>query len=109
MGRVSRVLKYAVAAVVIGIIAMGSVFFFNNDADPVVVSTFNPAEIKKLSDQEIIEYLKTNSFADVNPVNPVDLQQDVEYESFLDDLSEKDIEEYLKENPEPVEIHSKEG
>lgn len=108
-GGVGKVLRYAVAAIVIGIMAIGGFLFFNKEDKPVVNVTYNPEEIKKLSDQEIIEYLNTTSFADVIPSNPKESQEDEDFESFLKNLSEQEIEEYLKENPEPAEIHSKEG
>jgi hypothetical protein len=101
----TRLLRYTTAAVVTGLLGIG-IFLFNGkntrSNDPDLKAA---ADVKKLSEQEIIDFLKTNSPIDNvtslnNNVNPTekDIKQSVS------EIPDREIQRFLKENGEQDEI-----
>jgi hypothetical protein len=107
-GNISKTVRYAVAAAIIGIVAIGSVLFINKEKSSSALS-YKVEEIRKLSDKEIIEFLNAGSFAEVSPNSPMYLPQDQDYKQFMETLTEEEIQEFLKQNYVPSETQSKES
>lgn len=108
----NKVIKYAAAAIVIGIMVIGGILFFNREQNyPMVANSYTPEQIKHLSNEEIIEFLKVNaSPADVIANAGSEMAgQEEDIKSSLKQMSDQEIKQYLQENAEPEELHSKEG
>jgi len=95
---------YAVAAVVTAILAIGLFLItgrdFNNDQN---ITSSTRAEIEKLSEDEIVTYLKLNSPADdVTLIHYNGKETDIK--KAVDAMSDKEIQQYLQEMEDPGEI-----
>lgn len=118
-GGAKRIVKLAAAAVVAGILVTSG-YLFNNDNNVAdtnskapynanTIADFSPEQIKALTDQEIKEYLSSSSNG-LDETQPIILEDDQDnLESLLKDMSEQEIRQFLQENAEPGEVHSKEG
>jgi hypothetical protein len=103
-----KFVRYAVAASVTGIMAIGGYFYFNDDkAINYAQSGFNKQEVHKLSDDEIIEYLNNNPSA--TEVSFTNKKVENDFEKYTKELTEEEIDDYLKANSEVGEIDQKEG
>jgi hypothetical protein len=115
IGNGNKLAKYAAAAVIAGIVTTGSFLFIKNEAPKetgtkMASSTFKQNQIDSLTDQEIIDYLNSYSSAvDLITTSTFDVIKEGFPGSSVKDMSEEEIKEYLKENEEPGELHSKEG
>jgi hypothetical protein len=110
----AKVIRYAAAAVVTGIIGTASYFFLTEETAVKPQATteqisFKQEQIKKLSDQEIIEYLNSTSSSLDVATRPADDSQDDLFDNSIEEMSDEEIKEYLKEYGEPTELHKKEG
>lgn len=99
--RFSSWIKYAAAAVVIGIISIIAFNFFSTSSQiitPNSTATINvEKELQNFSDDEIIKFLDnhangTDALAQLNTT-----QEDYNSDELLNNLTEEDIEKYLKE------------
>lgn len=106
-----RWMRYAVAAAVVGAVAISGMFLFKNDSitnsDARVTYTKDyTAPLSSVSDNAIASYLKnspaemdiTPSVYDDSKINAGSLA-----EQLLQDVSDSDIQEYLQENQQPGE------
>lgn len=96
----TRIARYAAAAVVAGLVVMGSFFYFkgNNALDPTRHSEAWVAQkLEKVSNSELETFINT---ADVNP-NGGDLagQSSREVRNLLSDVSTSELEAFLNEVP----------
>jgi hypothetical protein len=109
MSRTSRFVKYAAAAAITGLVAIGGIFYANDkNSDSLTADTkFDKQQVKQLSDEEIVRYLNTHSVGtDVTLNNDVQEKQLIQHTK---ELTDKEILDYLEENGESVEIVDQEG
>lgn len=93
-----KIFKFLAAAIITGILAVGA--FRLTEKDSTGQKTVNTnTEVKNLTEDEIIEYLKTNSIDDISPTLQKIKENDVK--SSLSEMSDSEIRQYLKENGEP--------
>ena len=96
----SRIVRYAAAAVVAGLVVTGGIFYFNGNGalDPTRQSEAWVAQkLEKVSNSELETFINT---ADVNP-NGRDLagQSSREVRNLLSDVSTSELEAFLNEVP----------
>jgi hypothetical protein len=95
-----KVLQYAAAAAVIGIIAVGVLLFNRKPEDSNVASTTVPTEIEaslnKISDAELAKYVENSSVTLPEPamVTAANMGKE-DLKEMLTDVSDKDLESYL--------------
>ncbi len=103
-----RVYRYASAAVITGILLVSGVLFFNKEdststPNAIVQTKFSSTDLAKISEEEIAEFLNTHtSSGDVTANNAV--YPDMEVEEFIQEMSDTEIQQYLKETTEPDEV-----
>lgn len=96
--RLSVVMRYFVAAVITTLLGVG-LFLLTQKSPGLKYESAGSAEIrvKSLSEQDILEYLKTTSFADdVTAAS----KNEVEIRRSVSKMSDNEIKEFLKENGE---------
>jgi len=103
-----KFLRYAAAAIITTIIALSAYLFYDKNVNSTPASATNTnisSAVKSLSNDEILEYLKTHSnSANVTQVYFNSKNQDQELNKTLKEMSEEEIKQYLRENSEPGEI-----
>ena len=103
-----KFVRYAVAASIAGIMAVGGYFYLDADKTTTYAqSGFNKQEVNKLTDDEIIEYLNNNPSA--IEVSFTNKKVETEFENYTKELTEEEIADYLNENSEAGENDKKEG
>ena len=107
INRSANWLRYAAAAVVIGIIAIGILFLINNNGASQNESIFTGSYAKalsKVSDRDLVNYLENiPSDADFTPVSQEGnsgINSESLFKSWLNNVSDNEIQNYLKENGE---------
>lgn len=94
--------RYAAAAVTIGILVIGAIFYTYNSKTPTSASPSTIAniniELEKVSDTEIATYLKNNDFAVEGNNASFAPTDELPIQEFIKSLSEEEIKQYLKEN-----------
>ncbi len=101
-------LQYAVAAAIIGILAIAAFLFIPADKqvplDSATSSAINiPAAMNKVGDEEIIDFLDNNSFGpEIIGANTILQDNIIDIEHIIKNTSEQEIKEYLKEYDEPA-------
>jgi len=101
-------MRYAIAAVITGVIATG-IFLFPDDSrqGKNTANTGNIREkISALSNDEIINFLDETADAEIVPAN---LQSfgNADFESYLKNMSDEEIKSYLKNNSDPDDNSAK--
>jgi hypothetical protein len=102
-----KVMKYAAAAVTISVMAIGGYLFFDKNAQLKSLQsqeTNVSAAVNTLSEAEIVNYLENHSTAmEVNstPFYIPDAGFDVQ--QVIKDLSDEELQEFLKQNPAPTQ------
>ena len=96
----SRIVRYAAAAAIIGLVVLGGIFYFNGSSglDPARSSGEWVAEkLEKVSNQELDQFIKT---ADVDP-NGGELagKSAREVRNLLSDVTTSELEAFLNEHP----------
>ncbi|MDB5192313.1 MAG: hypothetical protein JWQ96_1876 [Segetibacter sp.] len=101
LSRTNKILCYAVAAGITGIMAVSSYLYFNNDTTQSGVAPINvAAAVDNLSEEDILTYLETNSTAsDVINVNNTS-DSALEVNGLLKEMPEEGIREFLNETSE---------
>ena len=106
----SRFVRYAAAAAITGLVAIGGIFYANNDSSDhslAAAPTFSQEQVKQLSDEEIVSYLNTDPAAtDVTITNN---DKERELLNYTKELTDEEILNFLEENGEPVETEDQEG
>jgi hypothetical protein len=106
----SRFLRYAAAAAITGLVAIGGIFYANNDTADNALSAapkFDQQKVKQLSDEEILNYLNSDPAAtDIMVSNKDSEKQLINYTR---DLTDEEISNFLEEHGEVVEIEDQEG
>lgn len=95
--------KYAVAALVTGIIATSAAVFIGNDnkGGNITANGAYAAQLSKLSNEDIDGYLNTAPIdVDVPVMSEANVNDGNLTQMFLREVSDKDIEQYLNENDE---------
>jgi hypothetical protein len=102
-----RWMRYAAAAVVVGIIAIGGIFLLKNNTGngytSTIANTFSKP-LSTISDDAIVSYLKQSpADLDVTPATFDDNKINIGSfaEQLLNDIPDSTIQEYLQENNEP--------
>ncbi len=107
-----RWMRYAAAAAVIGVVAISGIFLFRNNtnADNSTHITFTKdyhVPLSSISDDAIANYLKTSPAADMDLIPSAYDETMINAgnltEQLLQDVSDSDIQDYLKENQQPGE------
>lgn len=95
---VRGIIPYMVAAVLIGFFAIGVFLFVGKDGtSPQADYTKAVTEVKKLSEQEIIDFLKTAS-PSANVVIQNTSSKNNYIKSIVSEMSDKEIQRFLEEN-----------
>lgn len=102
--RFSRAIKYTAAAVIIGLLAIG-IFLITGKQNTDTARAKAASEVKQLSEQEIVDFLKTTSPAEniVSTVNNNSTKEN-DIKSSVSKMSDNEIQQFLKENGEQVEM-----
>lgn len=114
MNGLKKVLNIAVAAVLTGAIAV-STYILSPSAENVTGQTSNfaalniPAEVIKVSEAEIVDYLTKNSFGPEVSGLQILPDEDIDIDNIIKSVSEEEIREYLKDNKEETFRKPKEG
>jgi hypothetical protein len=100
----SNFLKYAVAAVIFSIMAVGVFMFLGKEKGTSRAASSSAAvDLKNLSEREIVEFLKKNaSYEGLAPRNGYDKANDVK--SAVKEMTDKEIQQFLQENAVSEEI-----
>ncbi len=100
--------KYAVAASVATIVALGGYLYNSRGTVPTIAETLPSINIEQsvanLSEDDINNYL--NSQASLSDPSPVLFDAGSDIQDFLDNTSEEEIKQYLNDNLEPGEKKS---
>lgn len=106
-----NLLSYATAAVVTGILAVGIFFFVgkpSRDSNSAVVSSGASYNVKTLSEQEIVNFLKTTSPQEHIVTNTKSgiraSNEDSEIKQMISEMSDKEIKQFLMEDGEDVDM-----
>ena len=95
-----QVARFAAAAAIIGVMAIGLLMFNRKDETDFAassVSTELDSSLKHLSDAAIINYIQNNDIAIPEPANgSVANMQQTDLKEMLADVSDRDLETYLK-------------
>lgn len=104
--KINRWFQYAAAALVAGIMVTAAFMFTDNSHSPVPgnAATKN-LDVKKavsvLSEDEIVNYLSTHPSTTEATTSVSSVSPDIQH--IVNDISEEEIRQYLKENSEPGE------
>lgn len=97
--------SYAAAAVVTGILAIGSYFIIDKDLSPTKSQAVNvKTAIKGLEDEEIINFLNTPATDNVTSSFSKKITPVHEVKQKLKEMTDEELQQYLRENEEPDEI-----
>ena len=90
-----KILRYAAAAIVIGIIATGSYFYFK----PVPAITGTTPDLAKVTTEEIENFVNNNSIAlaDTTTVISEDINEE-DGKDLLADVSDEELQQYLEQH-----------
>lgn len=101
-----RITAYAVAALVIGLIAIGIFLFTGKQDTKSQANNQKPVfEVKKLSEKEIVEFLKSSSVAERTVTNHnIGTKKDSEIKSIVSEISDDEIQRFLEETGEQDEM-----
>lgn len=102
----TRMLRYAAAAVIIGLLTIGLFLFSGKQGlDQRTVKANAVSDVKTLSEQEILEFLKTTSSSDnIVSNNSSSNQKDADIKSIVNQMSDKEIQRFLEEYGEQDEM-----
>lgn len=95
--------RYAVAAVLISILSLGIFLFYSDDSEKLPEkSNAVIADVHKLSEKDIVEFLKKSSATDALTIIP---DKDTKaIKQSVKEMSDKEIKQFLKESGEYDEI-----
>jgi len=101
---VSKAVRYIAAAVIIGLLAIG-IFLFTGKQTAQTANAKAAAELKQLSEQEIVDFLKTTSPTEnmVSTSNNNNTKEN-DIKSSVSKMSDNEIQQFLQENGEQVEM-----
>ncbi len=104
--RSKRMVRFAAAAIITALLAIG-IFLFTNKQNTDLQASNNEvtSEMKKLSEDEIIDFLKTNSSAEnltsvITNTNP----NDGDIKKSVSEIPDNEIQQFLQESGEQDEI-----
>lgn len=102
--RVAKVFQYAVAAVIIAIMVISGYIFFDKPEITTPSGEINvTAEVDKLSDEEIMQYLSEHSTGlDGGNTGFIIPNSETNFEEIIDELSDQELQQFLKQYPEPA-------
>ncbi|HEX8279520.1 MAG TPA: hypothetical protein VF540_12535 [Segetibacter sp.] len=102
--RVNKAVRYVAAAVIFGLLALG-IFLFTGKQNTGSANAKAAAQVKQLSEQEIVDFLKTTAPAEnmVSNVNSSNSKEN-DIKSSVSKMSDTEIQEFLNENGEQVEM-----
>jgi hypothetical protein len=110
---VNKVFRYAVAAAVTGILAVGTYLFTanNNNVDtPAITSSINiPAAVNNLSDSEIVDYLNSSSIGLDVSATSTSTDAEINIDDYIKNMSDDEIRKYLNDNEEPQKKKAKDS
>lgn len=100
----AKLYKYAVAAAFIGVMLVGMFLFLQRDDEGLQKANPVTAEVKKLSDKDIEEFLKNTSAADDVTLTPATNKQEIDVKKSVSEMSDQEIQKFLKESGELDEM-----
>lgn len=102
MGR--KVMRYAVAAMLIGLIALGGWLYFS-PSQPTTIASIE-TKVKQVSEDEMVKFLESDALvaADTNP-NTEQIDE-TDMKSMLTDVSDEELEKFASDNNVPNTILS---
>lgn len=114
---INTVTRFAAAAVIIGLLAVAGYLLMNNNpptsttTSPAIyqAAEFNPGDVKKLTEEEISDFLTTHSLAPDEIIWNTSFSNDNDLKGNVEEISEDEIRQYLKENPEPGDATNADG
>lgn len=96
-------MRYAVAAVLIGIVALSSIVYFSSgssNVDPATQSeSWIAKKLKNVSNQELEEFIKTASFSNGTETAQNGKQESKDVEKMLKDVSDTELDAFLSQVP----------
>jgi flagellar assembly factor FliW len=102
--RSKKMLSYAVAAIIIGLLFVG-IFLVTGKEGTSTANVKTLPEVNRLSEQEIVDFLKTTSPADNVVISTSKSnKKDVDIKRMVDEMSDKEIQQFLEENGEKNEM-----
>ena len=99
--------KYLVAAIFIGLLGFGMYLFFGKDnaTDMQAQTAQSSSEVKKLSEEEIIDFLKSTSPTDnIASTTSSNISKDMDIKRSVSKMTDKEIQQFLAENGEQIEM-----
>lgn len=101
-----RLMRYAVAAIVATLLAVGIFLISEKDGtNNTALSKNSKVEVNNLSEQEILEFLKTNpSPSEITSASFNTTIKEREIKNSLKEMTDKEIQQFLQENEAPDEI-----
>lgn len=100
----TKVTRYVAAAVITGLLAIGSYRLVENNSNTSKDQALNVA-VKNLKDEEIIDFLKTTSAGTITSTTFSEkLAPTHEIKQQLKEVTDDELQQYIKENTEPGEI-----
>lgn len=110
---VKKVFRFAVAAAVTGILAVGTYLFTanNNNIDaPAFTSAINiPAAVDNLSESEIVDYLNNSSSGLDISATSASIEDEIDIDDYIKNMSDDEIRKYLNDNEEPQKKKAKDS
>ncbi|HYJ37377.1 MAG TPA: hypothetical protein VEV87_02130 [Chitinophagaceae bacterium] len=97
MRPVRKIMRLAVAAILIGVIATGAWFISNPTNGPTVANIENG--IQKASDEDILNFIETDDAPITDPVLSIDVEMDEsDVKAMLADISDSELEQFANES-----------
>lgn len=104
--RSKKMLSYAIAAIIIGLLSVGIFLVIGKErATTTTAHVETLPEVNRLSEQEIVDFLKTTSPADNVVISSSRSNiKDVDIKRMVNEMSDKEIQQFLEENGEKNEM-----
>lgn len=101
-----KILTYTIAAIIIGLLTVGMFLFTGKQQTPSTAANVQTVpEVNRLSEQEIVDFLKTTSPTESMVIsNSNSNKKDVDIKRMVDEMSDKEIQQFLEENGEKNEM-----
>ena len=103
--RSKKMLSYAIAAIIIGLLSVGIFLVTGKEGTATTAKITNLPEVNRLSEEEIVDFLKTTSPAENVVISTSKSnKKDVDIKRLVDEMSDKEIQQFLEENGEKNEM-----
>ncbi len=100
-----KILSYAIAAIIIGLLSAGIFLVTGKERTTTTTNVKSLPEVNRLSEEEIVDFLKTTSPTDNVVISTSKSnKKDVDIKRMVDEMSDKEIQQFLEENGEKNEM-----